>query len=116
MWLPLIGARLHGWLDDLVTLTYIVGAMLLGLRGAALLVALSGAAVHFLLTRLTDYPQGTFPVISFQQHAYIELCEGLAVLAGTLVLSSAAPAQRLFLALLGLSQLVAFALSDYRQA
>lgn len=114
MFWPLIGARLHGWLDDLVTLTYIAGVVLLGLEGPALVLALGGAAVHFLLTRFTDYPQGNLPLITFRQHAHIELAEGLLVLAGTLLLVPGPPAHRLFLALLGASQLTAFAFSDYR--
>jgi hypothetical protein len=36
---PLIGARLHGWLDDTVALAYLGGAWLLGASGAALAIA-----------------------------------------------------------------------------
>ncbi len=112
---PLIPARLHGWLDDLVWLIYLGGAYLLGLHGAALAIAVGGAVVHFLLTRLTDYPQGTFRLIPFRQHAFIELGEGVAVLAATSLLLSGAPAAvRLFLFGMGLSQLGAFSFSDYR--
>jgi len=111
---PLIGARLHGWLDDLVVLIYVAGAFALGLHGAAFAIALGGAVVHFLLTRLTDYPQGTFKLIPFRAHAFIELGEGLAVLAASLAFAADRPlAQRLFLGAMGISQLGAFALSDY---
>jgi|SRR4051812_44809297 hypothetical protein len=111
---PLIGPRLHGWLDDLVSLAYLVGAWLLHLRGAALAIAVGGAAVHFTLTRFTDYPQGTFRVLPFRKHAFIELGEGLAVLATTWLLAGDGPlVDRLFLSLMGASQGVAFAFSDY---
>jgi hypothetical protein len=114
MLFPLIPARLHGWLDDVVVLLYLVGAFVVGLRGTALAIAVSGAAVHFALTRLTNYPQGTFKLIPFRVHAFIELAEGLAVLAATLAFAGDRPlAQRLFLMLMGASQLGAFALSDY---
>jgi hypothetical protein len=112
---PLIGARLHGWLDDLVALTYLVGCWALQLTGAALAVALLGAAVHFLLTRFTDYPQGWIKVLPFRAHAFIELAEGMAVLAAAALIGSAAPPlARGFLALMGFSQVTAFAISDYR--
>jgi len=112
---PLIGARLHGWLDDVVVLIYLAGAFALGLGGAALAIAIGGATVHFLLTRFTDYPQGTFKLIPFRVHAFIELGEGLAVLAASLTVAGDRPlAQRLFLGAMGVSQLDAFALSDYR--
>jgi hypothetical protein len=114
MLLPLIGRRLHGWLDDLVVLIYLGGALGLGLHGTPLAIAIAGAATHFLLTRFTDYPQGTFKVIPFRVHAFIELGEGLLILAATLTVASGAPPlHRLFLGGMGLSQLFAFAFSDY---
>ena len=115
MLFPLIGVRLHGWLDDVVVLVYLAGAFALGLGGGALAVAVGGALVHFTLTRFTNYPQGTFKLIPFRTHAFIELGEGLAVLAATFVVAGDRPfAQRLFLGLMGASQLGAFAFSDYR--
>jgi hypothetical protein len=114
---PFIGARLHGWLDDLVVLIYLAGAFGFGLHEAALAIAIGGAIVHFTLTRLTDYPQGTFKLIPFRVHAFIELGEGMAVLAATLAAAGDRPiAQRLFLGAMGVSQLGAFALSDYGQS
>ena len=111
---PLIGARLHGWLDDVVVLIYLAGAFALGLGGGALAIAVGGAIVHFLLTRFTNYPQGTFKLIPFRAHAFIELGEGLAVLGASLAVAADRPlAQRLFLGAMGVSQLGAFALSDY---
>ena len=114
---PLIGRRLHGWLDDLVVLTYLAGMLLLHLEGAARVVVLLGAALHFVLTRVTDYPQGTWKLLPFRTHAFIELGEGALVLAAALLLlgSLALPA-RAFVALMGLSQFVAFAFSDYGAA
>jgi hypothetical protein len=114
MLFPLIGARLHGWLDDLVVLIYLAGAFALELRGVALAIAVAGAVVHFTLTRLTNYPQGTWKLIPFRTHAFVELSEGLAVLATSLAFAADRPlAQRLFLGAMGASQLGAFALSDY---
>ena len=115
MFFPLIGIRLHGWLDDLVVLTYLVGPFGLHLRGGALAVALAGATTHFVLTRLTNYPQGTLKLIPFRIHAFIELGEGAAVVAATMGLLPGAPLhERIFLLLLGLSQFAAFSFSDYR--
>ena len=111
---PLIGARLHGWLDDGVTALYLLGAWLLGLHGVALAIALGGAAVHFTLTRVTNYPQGTIKVLPFRAHAFIELGEGIAVLGATWTAAGAAPTPtRLILTAMGLSQFVAFGFSDY---
>jgi hypothetical protein len=110
----IIGARLHGILDEVVAAVYVLGAYVLGLHGAALGVALGGASVHFLLTRFTDYPEGTWKVIPFRVHAFIELGEGLLVLSAVAVLLGASPpATRGFLAAMGASQFAAFGFSDY---
>jgi hypothetical protein len=114
MLFPLIGARLHGWLDDLVVLIYLVGAYLVGLHGIALAAALGAASVHFGLARCTDYPQGSLKLISFRTHAFIELAEGIAVLAAALAVDGPLVGARGFLVLMGVSQLTAFGFSDYR--
>ena len=115
MLVPLIDVRLHGWLDDAVVLAYLIGARVLGLRAGAMGIAILAALVHFFLARFTDYPQGFVKLIGFRTHAYIELCEGIGVLVATWALLSAETplAHRIFLTLLGISQLVAFSLSDY---
>ncbi len=114
MLFPLIGARLHGWLDDLVAATYLLGILLLRLEDGPRGAAIAGAVVHFTLTRLTNYPQGTFKLIPFRTHAFIELGEGLGILAAAALLAAAPTGARLFLGLMGLTQLGAFAFSDYR--
>jgi hypothetical protein len=114
MLFPLIGARLHGWLDDLVVLGYVLGVLLVPLRGAALQIGVAGAIVHFLLTRFTDYPQGTFKKIPFRTHAFIELGEGIGVAAAAALFVSRGPREpTVFLVAMGLSQLGAFAFSSY---
>jgi hypothetical protein len=114
VFLPLIGPRLHGWLDDVVVLIYLLGTFFLHLRGAALAVALAGAVFHFLLTRFTNYPQGTFKLIPFRVHAFLELGEGLAVIVvSSLVVPAHASAAGVFLLLMGVSQLGAFSFSNY---
>ena len=114
--LRLIPPRVHAVLDDFVVLTYLMGAYMLELRGAAMGIALAGGFVHFFITRFTDYPAGMVKLLSFRMHAFIELAEGAAVLVATaVVLPASTPGKhRLFLTLLGIAQLAAFALSDYR--
>jgi len=111
---PLIGARLHGILDDVVVAIYLVGAWALKLRGLPLWIAIAGAVLHFVNARITDYPQGTFKRIPFTTHASIELAEGLAVLSAAWTL---VPRElligRIFLTIMGVSQLGAYAFSDY---
>jgi hypothetical protein len=112
---PWLGVRLHGWLDEIVAILYLLGAYSLHLHGVALGVAIVAAIVHFSLARFTRYPRGTWGLISFRTHAFIELGEGLGVLAATLLLLGDEPTVvRLFLAIMGTGQLIAFSFSDYR--
>jgi hypothetical protein len=112
---PLIGVRLHGWLDDFLVLLYALGIYFLGLRGAALSIGVFGAAVHFALARSTRYPQGRWGLVSFRTHAFIELAEGTLVLgAALLFVPSSEALARAFLMAMGASQFGAFALSDYQ--
>jgi hypothetical protein len=115
MFYPLIGVRLHGWLDDIVVLVFLIGIRVLELHGAAFFIALAGAAVHFALARCTRYPQGQYGLVSFRTHAFIELAEGILVLAAALLfVSPQASVARAFLAVMGGLQFGAFALSDYK--
>jgi hypothetical protein len=117
MFFPIIGPRLHGWLDELVAISYIVGVLALRPSLLVMVVLLIGAAIHFTITRVTNYPQGTWKVISFRTHAFIELGEGIFVLiAGSLAAMDAPALTRVFVAVMGASQLGAFALSDYGPA
>ena len=112
---PLLPARLHGWLDDGVVLLYLAGAYFLHLHGEQLAVAIFGASVHFALARLTNYPQGQLKWIPFRLHAFIELGEGIIVLAcGYLVAHLDQPVAGAFLEVMGASQFGAFFFSDYR--
>jgi hypothetical protein len=111
---PLLGARLHGILDDVVVALYLLGVWALKLRGIPLGIAIAAAVVHFVNARITDYPQGTFRRIPFTTHASLELAEGLVVLcaAWTLVPRELL-AGRVFLTIMGLGQVGAYLISDY---
>lgn len=104
-------------LDDVVVFVYLLAALVLRLRGAELAVALAAAGVHFLLTRFTDYRPGAWRVIPFRVHAFIELGEGIALLAaGYRLMPHHVSAGSLFFIIMGVTQLNAFAFSDYGPA
>jgi hypothetical protein len=112
---PLIGARLHGWLDDGVVLLYLGGAYFLHLHGDGLTFAIFGASVHFALARLTNYPQGQIKWIPFRVHAFIELGDGIIIgTCGYLLAHLDQISAGAFLEVMGASQIGAFLFSDYR--
>jgi hypothetical protein len=111
---PLLPPRLHAWLDEGVLPTYAAVAVLLPLHGAALALLLYCGLQHFVVTRITRYPRGTWPLISFPVHARLDLLEGVLLLIGAGLLSSEGGLTRILLATFGVLQVGAFALSDTR--
>ena len=114
MLIPLVPIRLHGWLDEFATLSYLGSALFLGFQGAAFWLLLVAAAFHFANTRLTDYPQGQLKVYSLATHAKLELVEGLFVLGATFALPTQTTDQWVTLTVLGASQLAAALAGDTR--
>ncbi len=114
MLISLLPAKLHGWLDEGATASYLAVALWLGFRGSALGVLVAGALVHFLNTRLTDYPEGTFKLYPLRIHARIELVEGAAVLAAAFALPVLTEWQRIALGVLGIAQVGAALIADLR--
>jgi hypothetical protein len=112
--IPLIPPRLHGWLDEAVPPIYVAIALFLQLHGAALALLVYCALQHFAATRITDYPRGSWPLISFSVHAQFDLLEGLLFIAGAYFLASETTATRATLAALGVLQMGAFVFSDTR--
>ena len=86
MSLRVIPVRLHGWLDELATASYVGAALFGGFEPGARWLMLAGALVHFANTRLTDYPQGQFKLYPLAAHARVELVEGFAMLLGALLI------------------------------
>ena len=111
---PLLSPRLHAWLDEAVPPIYVAAAWLFHLHGGALALLIGCALQHFVVTRVTYYPRGTWPLISFRVHARFDLLEGLLLVTGAALLASDALATRALLATFGVLQVGAFALSDTR--
>ena len=114
MLFPLIPVRLHGWLDEIATLSYLAVAFAFGFEGTPLWLLLLAALVHFTNTRLTNYPRGQFKAYGLKTHAKIELLEGLGLLVAAAALSQQTPLQRGLFLLFGVSQLSAALAGDTR--
>src|SRR6185295_8162418 len=68
-----IDARIHGVLDIVVVFVFLLSPAVLGLGGWPAAIAYIFAAVHLVLTLLTDYPMGLRKVIPFFIHGIVEL-------------------------------------------
>lgn len=108
----LITPRLHGALDYVVVLVFLLAPTLFGLTGFAATLSYLLAGVHLLMTLLTAFPLGVKGIVPFSLHGTVELVVGivLAVL-GVLVFDGAATG---FYLAMGVVILIVWALTDYR--
>ncbi len=111
----ILSPRAHGVLDLVTVAILALAPLVLPLGGAPAAIAFTLAAVHLLLTLLTDFPMGAWKRIPFFAHGIVELVVGI----GLLILPSFAgygpgsPARRFYLAM-GAVILVVWALTAYR--
>ena len=113
----ILDARLHGILDLVTVLIFVLAPTVFGLGGSPAAIAYTLALVHLVLTLLTRFPMGIWKVIPFVVHGIVELVVGVALL----ILPSYAgyapgsPARRFYLAI-GAVILIVWALTAYRGA
>jgi hypothetical protein len=111
----IISPWVHGILDLITVAVFVLGPIIVGLGGSPAAIAFTLAAVHLILTLLTDFPMGAVKKIPFFVHGIVELVVGV----GLLILPSFAgygpgsPARRFYLAM-GAIILVVWALTAYR--
>jgi hypothetical protein len=110
-----IDARIHGVLDIVIVLVFLLGPAVFGLGGSPAAIAYALAAIHLVMTLLTRYPMGIRKVIPFFVHGIVELIVGvvLVILPTIEGYAPGSPARR-FYTLIGAAILVIWALTAYR--
>jgi hypothetical protein len=111
----ILSARVHGVLDLALVVVLLLGPIAYGLGGSPAAIAYILAAVHLILTLLTDYPMGIRKTIPFVWHGLIELFVGvfLVILPTIAGYAPGSPARR-FYTVVGAFLLVVWALTAYR--
>ena len=110
----ILDARIHGVLDLIMVLMFLLGPLLFGLGGSPAAIAYTLAIVHLVMTLMTRFPMGRWKVIPFPLHGIVELIVGVALL----ILPSYAgyapgsPARKFYLGM-GAVILVVWALTAY---
>jgi hypothetical protein len=110
----ILDARVHGVLDLITVVAFLLGPLLFGLGGSPAAIAYTLAIVHLVMTLLTRYPMGRWRVIPFPVYGIVELIVGVALL----ILPSYAgyapgsPARKFYLGM-GAAILVVWALTAY---
>lgn len=83
------GPRMHGLLDYLTVVVFLAAPGVLGFTGLSAGVCYGLAAVHLLLTLLTDFPLGVRGTVPFRLHRAVEAVVGLALVVVPWILADA---------------------------
>lgn len=105
-----ISRQIHGVADYLVVVVLLSLPIALGFGGAPRAISYGLAFEHLLLTALSSFPPGAFPILPFKVHAYVEMVAGAFLVLSAWILGfSDAAAPRNAFVLIGLV-LIALAL------
>lgn len=111
----LLDARIHGVIDLVLVVIFLLAPLLYGLGGSPAAIAYTLAVVHLVLTLLTRYPMGLRKVVPFVAHGIIELLVGvfLVILPTVAGYGPGSPARR-FYTVIGAAILIIWVLTNYR--
>lgn len=104
---------IHGVLDYGVVIIFALAPSLLGITGPSAALCYLLAAVHLLVTVLSDMPFGVKKLIPMPWHGHLELVVGLALVVTPWVLSDLLASGQLFFTLMGAVIFFVWASSNY---
>ena len=112
-----LNARLHGFLDLVTVVVFLLAPFFFGFGGYVAAVAWGLAAVHLLVTLFTRYPLGLVKLIPFPIHGLVELLVGVVLVLAMPRLLGAGPGSpaRTFFVGAGVVILAVWALTRYRE-
>jgi hypothetical protein len=115
--MKLITPHVHGYLDCGTVVLFLLAPKLFGFDGLPALVSWGLGGVHLVVTLVTDFPLGWYPLLPFWMHGWIERIVGpvLIVVAFLPRFSDDGPASAFYL-LAGLAVTAVGALTDYSGA
>jgi len=111
--MKVISDTAHGILDYLTVAIFALAPSILGLTGLAALVSYALAAIHLVMTLLTNMPLGVLKIIPMRLHALVELLVGPVLVVAALGLPTLLGDKREFFLVMGLVILAVWLLSSY---
>ena len=111
--MKVISDTTHGILDYLTVAIFALAPSVLGLTGFAALVSYALAAIHLVMTLLTNMPLGVLKIIPMRLHAIVEMLVGPVLVVAALVLPNILGDKREFFLVMGLAIVAIWLLSSY---
>ncbi len=106
--------RVHGVLDYVTVVFFLIAPSLFGLEGTAATLAYVLAAVHLTMTLVTAFPLGVVGALSFRAHGLVELVVAAALVVLPWLLGDLFDGARVFYTVVGAAILIVWLLTDYR--
>lgn len=113
--MKILSPRIHGYLDYLTVVIFLIAPILLGLEGLSAIIAYVLAAIHLLMTILSDFSLGFAKLIPFKKHGWVETVVGPIVLLLPFIVGLYETA-RIFYITMGIIIIVVSLITDYKQA
>ncbi|MGH8568476.1 MAG: hypothetical protein ACREXU_10780 [Gammaproteobacteria bacterium] len=113
--MKIITPRVHGYLDYVTVVVFLLAPALLGLTGIPAMLAYALAVIHLLMTLVTDFPSGVGKLIPFTIHGWIERVVGpLLVLVSFIPGFATDTAAQVFYLVIGVVIILVGLLTDYQ--
>jgi hypothetical protein len=103
----------HGILDYVTVAIFALAPGILGLIGFAAFVSYALAAIHLVMTLLTNMPLGVFKIIPMRFHALVEMLVGPVLVIAALAFPTILGDKRGFFLVMGLVIVAVWLLSSY---
>lgn len=113
--MKILSPRIHGYLDYLTVVIFLVAPLLLSLEGLSAVISYAFAVIHLLMTVLTDFSLGFAKMIPFKKHGWVETVVGPIVLLLPFIVGLYETA-RIFYITMGIIIIIVALLTDYKQA
>lgn len=113
--MKILSPRIHGYLDYVTVVIFLIAPLLLGLEGLSAIIAYVLAAIHLLMTILTDFSLGFAKLIPFKKHGWVETVVGPIVLLLPFIVGLYETA-RIFYITMGIIIIIVSLITDYKQA
>lgn len=113
--MKILSPRIHGYLDYVTVVIFLIAPLLLGLEGLSAIIAYVLAAIHLLMTILTDFSLGFAKLIPFKKHGWVETVVGPIVLLLPFIVGLYETA-RIFYITMGIIIIFVSLITDYKQA
>jgi hypothetical protein len=111
--MKVISDKSHGILDYVTVAIFALAPGILGLTGFAAFVSYALAAIHLVMTLLTNMPLGVFKIIPMRFHALVEMLVGPVLVIAALAFPTILGDKRGFFLVMGLVIVAVWLLSSY---